>query len=105
MIKKLFFSFLLQMVHLRICRIHIHSLEASPACVVMAVSLKHKCLSLAESERWASVWQSQGSRHGTSGMRCNDGVGWLTSFLGGGECRLVRDYFWPCYSGIEKGEN
>lgn len=77
------------MVHLRICRIHIYSLEASPACVVMAVSLKHKSLSLAESERWASVWQSQGSRHGTSGMRCNDGVGWLTSFLGGGECRLV----------------
>lgn len=95
------------MVHLRICRIHIYSLEASPACVMKhhAVSLKHKCLSLAESERWASVWQSQGSRHGTSGMRCNDGAGWLTSFLGGGECRLVRDYFWLCYSGIEKGEN
>lgn len=46
--------------------------------------------------------QSLSSRHGTSGMRCSDGVGWLTSLLGGGECWLVRDYFWPCYSGIEK---
>lgn len=27
----------------------------------------------------------------------------MTSFLGGGECQLGGDYFWLCYSGIEKG--
>lgn len=36
-------------------------------------------------------------------MRCNDGAARLTSFLGGGECQLGGDYFWLCYSGIEKG--
>lgn len=48
--------------------------------------------------------QSLSSRHGTSGTRCNDGVGWLTPLLGGGGCWLVCDYFWPCYSGIETEE-